>query len=39
MKRVKWIVIGVVALAAVLLSAHLIANTNWPELVKSLHGK
>jgi hypothetical protein len=39
MKKLKIIVIAVIALAAVLGTIHLIVNTNWPELVRSMHGK
>jgi hypothetical protein len=39
MKRVRVIAIAVVAVAAILLALHLAVNTNWPGLMRSLHGK
>jgi hypothetical protein len=39
MKRIKIAIIAVVAIAAALLGAHLVVNTNWPELLRSIHGR
>lgn len=39
MKKLKVVVIIVVAVAAVLGATHLIVNTNWPELLRSMHGR
>lgn len=38
MKRLKIVIIAVVALAASLGAMHLIVNANWPELLRSIHG-
>jgi hypothetical protein len=39
MKNLKTIVIIVIAVAAVLGATHLIVNTNWPEILRSMHGR
>lgn len=39
MKKSLRIVLGILAVAAVLVTAHLLVNTNWPELVKAVHGR
>jgi hypothetical protein len=39
MKKLRIIVIIVIAVAAVLCAMHLIVNTNWPELLRSIHGR
>jgi hypothetical protein len=39
MKRIRVIVIAVCIIAAILLSAHLVINTNWPEFLRSIHGR
>jgi hypothetical protein len=38
MKKLKIAIIVVIAVAAVLGAMHLIVNTNWPELLRSIHG-
>jgi hypothetical protein len=39
MKKLRIIVIIVIAVAGVLGATHLIVNTNWPELLRSMHGR
>jgi hypothetical protein len=38
MKRIRIVVIALVAVALILVGAHLAINANWPELLKSIHG-
>ncbi len=38
MKRAKSIIIGLVIVAALMLSTHLVVNANWPALVAKMHG-
>jgi hypothetical protein len=39
MKRIRTIVVAILVVAAVLLGLHLAANANWPELLRSIHGR
>jgi hypothetical protein len=39
MKKLKIIVIVVIAVAGILGATHLIVSTNWPELLRSMHGR
>ena len=37
-KRIKFIIIGIAVVAVLMLCAHLVVNTNWPALVRKIHG-
>ena len=37
-KRTKFIIIGIAAVAVLMLLTHLVVNTNWPALVQKIHG-
>ncbi len=39
MKIFRIVIVAVVVIAAVLLAAHLVVSTNWPELLRSIHGR
>ncbi len=39
MKTLRIIIIAIVVVAARLLGAHLVVSTNWPELLRSIHGR
>lgn len=39
MKRMKIIVISVAVIAAILALTHVALNANWPEILRSLHGR
>jgi hypothetical protein len=39
MKKLRTVVLVAIAIAALLLALHLAANANWPELLRSIHGR
>lgn len=38
MKKYQWMILGAAMVMVVLGAAHLIVNTKWPEVLRSLHG-
>ncbi len=39
MKRMRTVLIAVAAVAALMLTIHLTLSVNWPELLRTLHGR
>jgi hypothetical protein len=39
MKRIRVIIIAVIVIAVILVSVHLVLHANWPEILRSIHGR
>lgn len=39
MKRIRVAIIAVIVVAALMVTIHLTLSVNWPELLRSLHGR
>jgi hypothetical protein len=39
MKRIRTVLIAIAVVAALMLTIHLTLSVNWPELLRSLHGR
>jgi hypothetical protein len=39
MKKLRVVIVAILALALILVSTHLALSVNWPELLRSLHGR
>jgi hypothetical protein len=39
MKKLRIAIVAILALALILVSTHLVLSVNWPELLRSLHGR
>jgi uncharacterized membrane protein YbhN (UPF0104 family) len=39
MRRIRIVIIVIIVVAAALLAAHLLVSANWPDILRSLHGK
>jgi hypothetical protein len=39
MKRIRTVLIAIVVVVALMLTVHLTLSVDWPELLRSLHGR
>jgi hypothetical protein len=39
MKRIRIVIVAVIVVVALMVTIHLTLSVNWPELLRSLHGR